>query len=58
MPSKTFTNERGNKITASATRASKDQITVKLVGPKSTVTNKITDKEGSVLRALMGKVIK
>lgn len=52
MATKTFINEKGNKITVSV-RKSKKAVKVKMTGPKSTMTNNITPEEARVLKNLL-----
>lgn len=55
---KTFVNERGNKITVSARRVSRDQVKISLTGPKSKTTNTVTDKEAKVMCSQVARVLR
>lgn len=52
MPSKTFVNEKGNKILISVEKTKKS-IKVKMEGPNSRTTNTITPEEAKVLKGLL-----
>lgn len=55
--SKTFTNERGNKITVGAQRASADQVRVTIEGPRSKTSNTITHKEARAVSRAINTVL-
>lgn len=59
---KTFKNELGNKITISLAKApdvrGAKQITIKMVGPKSTAENTITEQEAKVLWQMLSDVFR
>ena len=56
--SKTFVNERGNKITASGKRVGKDLVNIKLKGPKSVSDNTITIEEAKKIKTIITKLVK
>lgn len=58
-----FVNELGNKISMSVTRspgtmASVGRVTIKMVGPKSTSENIITQKEARVLHEMLSNMFR
>ena len=58
-----FVNEMGNKIAISVTRspgtmASVGRVTIKMVGPKSTAENIITQKEARILHEMLSEMFR
>ena len=60
---KVFVNELGNRISISVTRSpgtmlAAGRVTIKMVGPKSTSENIVTQKEARVLHAMLSEMFR
>lgn len=54
----TLTNERGNEVLVDAARGpGDDEITLKIVGPKSEATNVVTEQEAKALYRALAHVL-